>query len=181
DPSLRPPALDDATARLLCGEGVSRGSPPSFLDLADWVAALRGDDAPTRVLLGAIAGRLSVRALLVVSQGVGGASALLFLADMGAFDAARYVPDDPTPPLRWAGATRSLARSFGVAAPGGGPSAPTLATHAGPDAPPHRRAFYESGWFWGALGAAALAGGAVFLATRDSSASTIHLQVQVPR
>ncbi len=40
--------------------------------------------------------------------------------------------------------------------------------------------FYESVWFWGALGAAALAGGATYLATRDSSPSTIHLEVQVP-
>ena len=61
--------------------------------------------------------------------------------------------------------------------------APTLATHDAPtldNPPPRHRPFYESGWFWGALGAAAFAGGAIYLATRDSSAPTIHLQVQVP-
>ncbi|MEO8796929.1 MAG: hypothetical protein ABI551_03515, partial [Polyangiaceae bacterium] len=40
--------------------------------------------------------------------------------------------------------------------------------------------FYESAWFWGALGAAAFAGTAIFLATRDSSGSAIHLQMKVP-
>jgi hypothetical protein len=61
--------------------------------------------------------------------------------------------------------------------------APTLATHDAPtldNPPPRHRPFYESGWFWGALGAAAFAGGAIYLATRDSSAPTIHLQMQVP-
>ncbi|MDP9037578.1 MAG: hypothetical protein M3O50_22505, partial [Myxococcota bacterium] len=182
EPSLRPSTLDDATARVLCGEPATERSPPSVLELAEMVAALRGDDAPTRALLGAIGGRLSVRAMLVVRAPSGGAvSALLFLSDTGAFDAAKYEPDDPTPPLRWTGASRSLARSFFGAASGGGPSVPALATHASPDAQPRRRAFYESGWFWGALGAAVLGGGAAFLATRDSSAPSIHLQVQVPR
>ena len=46
--------------------------------------------------------------------------------------------------------------------------------------PPHRKAFYESGWFWGAVGAAAFAGGAIFFATRDNGESTIHLQMEVP-
>ncbi len=49
-----------------------------------------------------------------------------------------------------------------------------LATHEEPavtNAPPKPKAFYESGWFWGALGAAAFAGGAVYFATRDNGAS----------
>jgi|HubBroStandDraft_2_1064218.scaffolds.fasta_scaffold1420467_1 hypothetical protein len=62
--------------------------------------------------------------------------------------------------------------------------APTLATHEAPvldgASAPHGRKFYESGWFWGAVGAAALVGGAIFLATQDTSSPTIHLQVQVP-
>lgn len=186
DPSLRPPALDDANARLLCGQPATRASAAGAQDLADTVAALRGEDAPTRALLGAIANRFSVRALLVVSAGVGRPSARPFLPETGAFDAATYAPDDGAPPLRWSRASRSLARAFGralVAAAPGPTSAPALATHVGPpgDAPPRRSVFYESGWFWGALGAAAFAGGAAFLATRDTGASTIDLQIQVPR
>jgi hypothetical protein len=62
--------------------------------------------------------------------------------------------------------------------------APALATHEAPlveGPPPHRRHFYESGWFWGAIAAAAFAGGAVYLATRDTSSPTIHLQLKVPQ
>jgi hypothetical protein len=39
--------------------------------------------------------------------------------------------------------------------------------------------FYTSPWFWGAVGAAAFGGAAVYFATRDNSPSTIHLQLQV--
>jgi len=61
--------------------------------------------------------------------------------------------------------------------------APALATHEEPapvTEPPKKRAFYESGWFWGALGAAAFAGGAVYFATRDNGPVPIHLEMQVP-
>jgi hypothetical protein len=69
------------------------------------------------------------------------------------------------------------------AAPSGVAAAPALATHDVPNGavPAQHRAFYESGWFWGAVGAAAFAGGVVFLATRDSKPSAIHLHVEVPR
>lgn len=63
-------------------------------------------------------------------------------------------------------------------------SAPALATHEGPrldNDPPRGKRFYDSGWFWGALAAAAFAGGAVYLATRDNSPRAIHLELQVPR
>ena len=77
---------------------------------------------------------------------------------------------------------KNIGRTFG-GVPGGAAAAPALATHEEPVItvpPPRGKAFYESGWFWGALGAAAFAGGAIFFATRDNGESTIHLQVQVP-
>jgi hypothetical protein len=40
--------------------------------------------------------------------------------------------------------------------------------------------FYESPWFWGALGAAALAAAGVYFLTRDNGSDTIHLQLQAP-
>jgi hypothetical protein len=112
----------------------------------------------------------------------------VFWADTGSFDATIYVPDDAGT-MQWGGAARAIARTVGIAALAGQGSAaapqqaPALATHEEP-APlteaPKKRAFYESGWFWGALGAAAFAGGAVYFATRDNGPAPIHLEMQVP-
>jgi len=41
--------------------------------------------------------------------------------------------------------------------------------------------FYASGWFWGAIGGAALLGAAFYFATRDTSSDAIHLQMRVPK
>jgi hypothetical protein len=182
-PSIRPAAVDEARARVLCGEAVSPSSPQELRDLADSVAAVKGDDAPSRTLLTEIAHRLSVRAIVVVRVDGGQPSAHVFLPETGTFDAAAYAPDAGST-VAWTATVNSLTRSFGTAPPPPPPtSAPALATHeepvvAGP--PPHQKAFYESGWFWGALGAAAFAGGAIFFATRDNGEQTIHLQMQVP-
>jgi hypothetical protein len=197
--SLRPVSMDEPHARSLCGEAPPSNAPPDVRDLAELIASLHGDDAPSRALLGDIARRFSVRAVVVVRADGGRPSARVFLADAGAFDAATYTPDEASP-LSWSEATRSLVRAFGWPPPdrirnqdalvagesarslSGGTHAPSLATHeeSGNRGQVRRREFYESGWFWGALGAAAFAGGAVFLATRDSGGSAIHLQVQVP-
>jgi hypothetical protein len=113
----------------------------------------------------------------------GRATARVFLPETGAFDAAAYAPD-AGPTVTWTAAVQSLARTFGGPPAGAaGVAAPALATHEEPVItvpPPRGKAFYESGWFWGALGAAAFAGGAIFFATRDNGESTIHLQMQVP-
>jgi hypothetical protein len=195
DPALRAATIDEAHARVLCGEPAPAGAPSEVRDLADTVAAVRGEDAPSRALLADIARRFSVRGVVVVRIESGRASARVFLADAGAFDGATYAPDDG-PKVAWSSARQSLARAFGaptassasaaVPAPASVPpstQAPPLATHEGPrieNTPPHTRRFYESGWFWGALGAAAFAGGAFYFATRDTSPSTIHLGMQVP-
>jgi len=183
-PTLRPPTLDEARARVLCGEPPPPGAPPAVRDLAETVAAVRGDDAPSRALLVDIARRVGVRALLVVHVDTGRPTARLFLPDAGAYDAAVYGPDEGSG-RSWAGATQSLARGFGAPA---GPlppplAAPPLATHDDiivTTTPPKPKAFYEKGWFWGAVGAAAFAGGAIFFATRDNGPTSIHLTVQVP-
>jgi hypothetical protein len=122
--------------------------------------------------------------------------ARVFLADTGAFDAAHYsaLASDGGE-VDWAPAVASIERTYGAMAVAPSPTmtpAPTLATHgvAPPkdkdikenkekDAP--SRPFYASPWFWGAIGAAALGGTALYFATRDNSPSTIHLQLQVPK
>jgi len=180
-PSIRPPALDETHARILCGEAPPAGASPEARDLAESLAAIKGDDAPSRMLLGEIARKLNVRAIAVVWAQDGHPVARVFLAEAGAFDAASYTPDAGAA-VSWTATARSLARAFGGdGAAQAQTSAPPLATRDEPAAPPSKgKPFYESGWFWGALGAAAFAGGAIFFATRDNGESTIHLQAQVP-
>jgi hypothetical protein len=182
-PALRPLTLDEARARVLCGEPAGAGASQDVRDLAESLAAVKGEDAPSRMLLGEIARRLNVRALLVVRVEAGRPSARVFLPETANFDAASYGPDGG-PTVSWSAAARSLARTFGPEPSfPAGPSAPALATHEEPVVaapPPKSKAFYESGWFWGAVGAAAFAGGAIFFATRDNGETTIHLQMQVP-
>jgi hypothetical protein len=185
DEALRPATVDEAHARVLCGEPPAEGVAAELRDLADTVAALRGDDAPSRTLLDGIGRRFALRALVVVRADEGHPTARLFLTETGAFDAATYAPDAPAtgPAPSWSATIRSLDRLFGPTPPPprASSSAPTLATREVPrKETPGPRPFYESGWFWGALGAAALLGGAAYIATRDSSPSAIHLEVQVP-
>jgi hypothetical protein len=175
EPSLRPASVDETHARTLCGEAPPPGAPQDQRDVSDTVAALRGDDAPSRALLSDLARRFSVRGVVVVRLDAGRATARVFLPEAAALDAATFSPDGASSPMTWSAATSSLVRTFGASKL----HAPPLASQpvVGPEP---RHAFYQSGWFWGALGAAALAGGAVFLATRDNGPSTIHLQMEVP-
>jgi len=186
NPQLRPRALDDARARVLAGEAPAADAPADVRDVSQLRAGVKGDDAASRQLLGAIATQLGARGVLVVeAKPSEKPSARVYLADSGTFDAARYAPDD-SPLLAWTGAVQSLARAFGNALPPqpSASAAPSAALHEGPrieNAPPASKKFYESAWFWGAIGAAVFAGGAVYFATRDNSASTIHLQMQAPK
>jgi len=194
EPSLRPPGLDEAMARVLCGEAAPSGSAAPRVDLAAAVAALRGDDAPSRILLGEIARRASVRALLTVRISDGHPLARVFLPETGTFDAAAYAPDDSpqvgssATQVAWSATVKSLVRVY--AAPPVAPSvqlpqpAPALATHEAPPAASsgtHSRPFYDSPWFWIALGAAAVGGGIAYLVTNppDASPSRIHLELKV--
>jgi hypothetical protein len=178
---LRPDGLNDTQARVLCGDAPPRDSAASLRDIAETVASLRGDDAPTRVLLRELAHQVPARALLAVWMDASGRPASrVFLPESSTFDAAIYVPDAGRT-VAWSGAARSLARIFAEPPTAAAP-APSLATHEATtsergSASPH---FFESPWFWGGIGAAAAAAAAIYLATRDSGSPTIHLEVQVP-
>jgi hypothetical protein len=180
DPGIRAATIDEAHARVLCGEPVSPSAAPDLRDLAENVAALRGDDAPTRTILSEVAHRFALRGLVVVRADAGRPTSRVFVAATAAFDAATYEPDD-APSLSWLSSVRLLAQKFGAAQ--ASVAAPLLATHAEPNvqnSPPRPKHFYESGWFWGALAAAAFGGGAIYLATRDNSSQAIPLELQIP-
>ena len=113
----------------------------------------------------------------------------LFLATNGKtaahFEADAVSPDlilDTSQPITWNAAVLELDSQYGqyAPAPTPAPAAAISATPAKDSVKKSSHYFYESPWFWGALGAAAFAGTAVFLATRDSGGDTIHLQMQVP-
>jgi hypothetical protein len=65
--------------------------------------------------------------------------------------------------------------------PPGEPTAQlALAPQALPSEGKDKKPFYMSPWLWGAVGAAVLIGGFIFLATQDTSSDPIHLQMRVP-
>jgi hypothetical protein len=194
EPSLRPLGLDEAMARVMCGEAAPSGSPAPRVDLAAAVAALRGDDAPSRILLGEIARRASARALVTIRISNGHPLARVFLPETGSFDAAAYAPDESpqvassATQVAWSATVKSLVRVYAAppAAPSVQPaqSAPALATREAPPSTPaatHSRPFYDSPWLWIALGAAAVGGGIAYLVTNppDTSPSRIHLELKV--
>ena len=109
--------------------------------------------------------------------------ARLFLTDSGDFDAARYAPDPGLEgPAAWKSTVTSLEARFPSVSRVVGPNAATAPAPVKMKPEEEKSsAFYASGWFWGALGAAALLGGAFYFATRDTGSDPIHLQLKVPR
>jgi len=188
---LRPSSIDEPQARILAGDPLDANATRELKDLADLRNGIHGDDAASRALLTTIANRVHVKNVLVVFMGAPDAapSARLFTADVG-FDAASYQPDDGSGSIRtWSGTVRSLSRFLTGATPTTNSAASTSTTPlvvTPPTAPrseqkPGSKPFYLSPWFWGAIGAAAFGGLAVFLVTRDTSDGQIHLQMQVPK
>ncbi len=165
------PAIDDAHARVLAGEPAPEGSP-ELAELAELRAGIKGDDAASREVLASLAQKLSVRGVVVVFATTP-PSARLFDATSRAFDAARYAADvDAT----WASTVASLERPYRPATP-----LVVINTQPSPIAKKgESKAFYESPWFWAAIGAAALIGGGVLIATNVQSGDNIHLQMRLP-
>jgi hypothetical protein len=185
--ALRPKSLDEPRARVLAGEAPPEGASAELRDLAELRAGVKGDDAASRQLLSAIADKLGVEGLVVLFGEKDALEARVFLRDGSAFDAAHYKKEADG----WSPLVASLERTRAAA-----PEAvrAPLETRSLTMAPlPRRpdqdkqekqdkpRPFYLSPWFWGAIGAAAFAGGAVYLATRDTSSGTIKLQMRVPQ
>jgi hypothetical protein len=180
--TLRPPKLDEARARTAAGEPPPEGAEKSLRDVAELRASVRGDDAASRASLTALAKALGVPYLLVVERAEeGAASARLFRADSGTFDGTRYGADDAG---SWVGSIRALEVTL-EPPPAPKVSAAATANHerlnAIREGGKTSKPFWLQPWFWAAVGGAALIGGAVVLATRDTSPSTIHLQMKLPQ
>jgi hypothetical protein len=186
---LRPEGIDEAQARALAGEPVPDTASASAKELGEMRAAIHGDDAASRAVLESLVKRLGVEALLVVRLTTDRQpEARLFLAATGAYDAARYAPDDG--PSGWSGTVRSLEYTMNDTTP----PAPDQAAAEESKARAERLAatrkgvkegsgkpFYTSPWFWVAVGAAALGVTTLAFATRDSSPDSVHLQMKVPQ
>lgn len=189
--ALRPASIDEPHARVLAGEAPDANATRELKDLADLRAAVHGDDAASLAILATIADHVHVRDVLVVFVASPDAapSARLFTTGSG-FDAATYQPDDGSGSVRtWSGTVRSLSRFLTGTTPStnSAPAVTATPTVVTPPATPRSepkpgaKPFYLSPWFWGAIGAAAFGGLAVFLVTRDTSDGQIHLQMQVPK
>jgi hypothetical protein len=173
DEMLRPREIDDAKARVLAGEAGSA----DLAELAELRAGVKGDDAASRQVLAALANKLRVVAVVVVSPG-DPPSARLFDAETKAFDAARYTSEKG----EWASAVKSLERWYLPTPPPLVTAVPKEPEPAKPTDKPKEKSksFYESPWFWAAIGAALLIGGGVLIATNIQTSDTIHMQVKLP-
>lgn len=205
---LRPRRLDEPRARVLAGDAPGDGATADRRELAELRAAVVSEDAASRTVLGSIAQRVGASALLVVTRAPapavqegsadagsaptgtsvqGPVVARLYLADAGEIDAARYVPDPDQPgAAAWRSTVASLTRRFPSPAaaeasvPLPSPLAPDPAASTGARRE-SSKPFWSSPWLWGALGGAALIGGAIFIASRDTSDQPIHVRVELPR
>jgi len=182
DPELHPVSVDDPRARVLAGEAPS-SEAKDLAELAELRAGVKGDDAASRQVLAAIGDKLGVRAIVVVFAG-DPPTARVFDVATKSFDAARYEPDAGSH-TKWTAAVASIERPY-VAAPApkieASTGAPQPAVLSQPVKKPESKskAFYESPWFWVAIGAAALLTGGLLIATNVQSGDTIHLQMRLP-
>ncbi|MGZ6084325.1 MAG: hypothetical protein ACXWUE_12710 [Polyangiales bacterium] len=162
DAALRP-KLSDAAARALAGE-TDPNAPADAKELAALRAQVKGDDPASRVLLAEIARRASVRAVVLVFPAPD-ADAI----EVRVYDAA----DDAVSSTRhrrekgsWSPLATVLSAKYAAK-----PVLPATSPPAPKKEEPKGGTFLSSPWFWGALGAAAAAGVAAYLITRDNGST----------
>ena len=187
--ALRPKGLSEPEARALAGEVPAADAPPAVKELAELRHAVQGDDTVSREVLGNVGLRTHTKSLLVVSLTAAGSPEVrMFDVAHKSFDAARWQPTAKEGGgWTWDGVVSSVERSF-APVPAAVPVAkkPALVVVPGNGGAPAKdkggsKMFWESPWFWVALGSAALIGGGMFLITHDWSGDTVPVRMQVPR
>ncbi len=171
------PSIEEADARILAGEPPVLGKKNALAELRQ---AASGDDAPSRAIFGRILRDTATTQLaFVMRDESGGVYARIYRSD-DSVDPESYFPSgDPKEPSSWRAAVDALTKRK-VPLP---VSAKPISSRTPSDESAKRSGpFYASPWFWGGIAAAALTGGAIYLATRDGSSGSgpIHLQVRVP-
>lgn len=181
--TLRPKYLGESQARALVGEAPAEDASTDVKELSKLRAAVHGDDTVSVAVLDNMGHRLHTKALIILTPQKDGAPTVrLFDVGKKAFDSARWQPDAKDGGWSWDGTVTSIERSLGGPVPVPVVKKPTVLTVVPP--PPAKdksKSFYESPWFWVAVGGAALLGGGIFLATRDWSGDTVHVRMQVPQ
>jgi hypothetical protein len=199
DPALRP-GIDEATARVLTGDGATAPATPpppgAPTDKIAEIAALRGSiaastmDITTRHLLASLGS--SLRADLVVAVSLDGTHAMARVLHAGTASFERVelganseLSADGARSFQWPGAAVSLRGMLPAPpappAPPAEPAKPALKPAEAPKAAPKaalsdQTPAWKSPWFWAAIGGVAAVGVTVFvLAKTSTTATTIHL------
>jgi hypothetical protein len=170
DASLRP-KLSDAAARALAGENDDK-APADVKELGSLRAQVKGDDPASRVLVAEIARRASARAVVLVftAADADAVEARVYDAADDAVSSTRYRREKGS----WSPFASTLAARY-AAKP---KTAPVQTPAPKPKDEAKGGTFLSSPWFWGALGAAAAAGLAAYVLTRDNSDPAQPVRVQ---
>ena len=180
---LRPRSLTEAEARALAGEAPAEDAPANVKELSQLRHAVQGEDTVSREILWNVGRRTHTKAILVLApQKDAPPQVRLYDVAKKTFDAARWQPEGKEGAYTWDGAVTSIERTLAPPpAPVAVAKAPALVLAPATPAKDKTKSFYESPWFWVAIGSAALLGGGIFLATRDWSGDLVHVRMQVPQ
>ncbi len=165
-PGLRPSGLNDTTARALLGDALPKTNEPLLTELSELRRGIHGDDPMSRAALSDLARRLHVRAILVVFAKP--IRAWPYSPTSNSFERVSYLPDTAQADV-WTQAVQAVSIAYGSA-----PVTPAKARSG-------TRKFYDSPWFWGAVGAAAAGGITAGIISSTSGSSQIGWQMHIPR
>lgn len=202
EPMLRP-SIDEATARVLTGDGAATATgaataPGSAGKLAE-IAALRGSiaasvtDITTRHLLASLGASLHADLVVAVSMTGGNATARVLHTGTASYEDAMFgagilVAADGARTFTWPGVAttlRGLLPAPPAPPPVSEPPKPVVKALE-PVTDEHKRALsdqrpmWKSPWFWAAIGGVAVVGVTVFVLSKTASTTTlVHLDGSV--